>query len=237
VRGLGGFAVSVAGISVAMPALAGAAAAQPSSTTTIGGQGPTSGTTVAGVTTTGSPTTTSPAAATTTTTSPPDKPQPTDLVFLSFAQSVELAAVQAYGVALSSTLLGDAVAEPARAFQRHHLDHAQAFAGMAGKTATGVANQSLLAAFGTELQGAANEGQLVRAMFAIEMAAAATYTAGLAQILGTDPASLVASILPIESRHAVVLGAALNLDVNEYSPVFEPVTGALTPEQYPILER
>src|SRR5215471_8916560 len=89
VRGLGGFAVTVAGISVAVPVLATAADAQQSSTTAVGGAGATTGTTAAAVPVTGSPT--SAPQATTTTTLPPSRPQPTDLAFLSFAQSLELA--------------------------------------------------------------------------------------------------------------------------------------------------
>jgi rubrerythrin len=234
VRGFGGFAVTVAGVGIAIPVLARAAGAQQSSTTTPGG-GATSGTTVAGVATTGSPT--SAPQATTTTTLPPAKPQPTDLVFLSFAQSFELAAVQAYGVALASTLLSDKVADVARAFQGHHLDHAQSFAGMAGKAATGIANQSLLAAFGPLLQAASSEAQLLQAALNVEMAAAATYTAALAQIIGTDPAALVASIQPIEARHAVVLSEALELPIDQYTPVLESTADAVTPDQYPIVER
>jgi rubrerythrin len=219
VRRLGGFAVTVAGVSVAIPALATAADAQQSSTTTA-----------AQTTTTSGP-------ATTTTTLPPSKPQATDLVFLSFAQSLELAAVQAYGVALASTLLSDRVANVARAFQEHHRDHAQSFAGMAGKAATGVANQSLLAKFGPVFQAAGTEAALLAAAVQVEMAAAATYTAGLAQIIGTDPASLVASIQPIEARHIAVLGEALQLPIDDYTPVLETTAAAVTIDQYPIVER
>src|SRR5215211_9146204 len=93
-RGLGGFAATVAGISVAVPALATAAGAQQSPTTAVGGAGATSGTTAAGVVTTGSPT--SAPQATTTTTEPPNRPQTADLAFLAFAQSLELAIVEAY---------------------------------------------------------------------------------------------------------------------------------------------
>jgi hypothetical protein len=108
---------------------------------------------------------------------------------------------------------------------------------MAGKAATGVANQSLLAAFGPVVQAAATEAALLQAMLQVEMAAAATYTAGLAQLIGTDPASLVASIQPIEARHAAVLGEALNLPIDDYSPLLEPTADALTPAQYPIVAR
>jgi hypothetical protein len=235
VRGLGGFAVTVAGIGVAIPALATAADAQQSPTTALGGAGPTSGTTAPGVLATGSPT--SAPQATTTTTVPPSRPQPTDLAFLAFAQSFELVLVQAYGTALSTNLLSAKVASTVRSFQDHHLDHAQSFAGVAGKAATGIANQSMLAAVTPSLQSAASEAQLVQALVQAETAAVATYTAGLAQIIGTDPAALVGSIQPIEARHAAVLGQALNLPIDQYSPVFESADAALTPAQYPIVQR
>jgi hypothetical protein len=235
VRGLGGFAVTVAGASVAIPVLAGAAGAQQSSTTAVGGAGSTSGTTAAGVPTTGSPT--SAPQATTTTTLPPGKPQTPDLAFLAFAQSVELAGVQAYGVAVASPLLSKEAAAIAVAFRMHHLDHAQSFAGMAGKAATGITNQSLVATFGPLLQAAADEAALLRGLYQFELAATATYTAGLALIIGTDPAALVGSIQPIEARHAVVLGEALNLPIDDYSPVLESTAAAVTPAQYPIVAR
>jgi rubrerythrin len=217
---LGGVAATVAGIGVALPALAGPAAAQQSSTTTS--------------TTAGSTTSTQP---TTTTTLPPSKPQPTDLAFLAFAQSVELALVQAYGVALTSTLLSAKVANVAVAFHDHHLDHSQSFAGMAGKAATGIANQTLVASFQPALQAASTEAALVAALYAAETAAVATYTSGLAEIIGTDPAALIGSIQPIEARHAAVLGEALNEPVDQYSPVLESTAGALTLAQYPIVVR
>jgi len=234
VRGLGGFAVTVAGVTVAVPVLAGPASAQ-QSTTIVGGAGASSGTTAAGVATTGSPT--SAPQATTTTTLPPSKPQTVDLVFLAFAQSLELAMVQAYGVALAGALLSPKVADVGRTFQSHHLDHSQSFAGMAGKAATGVANQSLLTSLGPKLQAATNEAQLVQGLFDLESAAVATYTAGLAQLIGTDPAALVASIQPIEARHAAVLGEAINVSIDVYSPVLESTAGAVSIEQYPIVER
>jgi len=232
---LGGVAAAAAGIGAVLPALAGPASAQQSSTTAAGGAGATSGTTAAGVATTGSPT--SAPQATTTTTLPPNKPQTTDLAYLAFAQSAELALVQFYGVALASSLLSDKVAKVALAFQKHHLDHGQSYAGMAGKAATGVANQTLLASFQPRLQSASTEAALVQALFDAETAAASTYTLGLTQIIGTDPAALIGSIQPIEARHAAVLGEALNLSVDVYTPVLESTATALSPTQYPIVAR
>ena len=77
----------------------------------------------------------------------------------------------------------------------------------------------------------------MQALFDLESAAVATYTAGLAQLIGTDPAALVASIPPFEARHAAVLGQAINVSIDVYSPVLESTAGALSIEQYPIVER
>src|SRR3954466_1208307 len=172
VRGLGGFAVTVAGIGVAVPALATAAGAQPPPPTAVGGAGATSGTTAAGVPPTGSPTSAPPA--TPTTTVPPSRPPPTALAFLALAQSFELVLVQAYDTALSTNLLSPKVASTARSFQDHHRDQAQSFAGIAGKAAPGSANQSLLAAGAPSLQSAGSEAQLVQALLQAETASLAT---------------------------------------------------------------
>jgi rubrerythrin len=263
VRGLGGLAAALTAAGMAVPSLASSAAAQESSTTaggetsdstnttaagqpgdttgttapgtaTTGGSAPGVATTGGGATTAAAPTST---AAATTTTLPPSRPQPSDLVFLAFAQSLELAAVQAYGLALSSTLLGTEAAGVALNFQNHHRDHAQAFAGIAGKAATGITNQSLLTNYTSLFNAAKTEADVLRAAFTVETQTASTYVAGLAQLLGTDPASLVASILPIETRHATVLGQVLGLSSDQYSPPFETTSAALSPEQYPIVER
>jgi hypothetical protein len=108
---------------------------------------------------------------------------------------------------------------------------------MAGKAATGVANQTLIATFGPVLQAARTEADFVTAVLQVETTVTATYTAGLAQLIGTDPASLVASIQAIEARHAAVLGEALQLPVEQYTPVIETTAGAVTIDQYPIVER
>jgi rubrerythrin len=96
---------------------------------------------------------------------------------------------------------------------------------MAGKAATGIANQTLLASFQPALQAAGTEAALVAALYAAETAAVATYTSGLAEIISTDPAALIGSIQPIEARHAAVLGEALNEPVDQYTPCSNPPPG------------
>jgi hypothetical protein len=212
--GFSGLVVAVGGIVLSLDAMAHAAAAQTTSTT------------VAGTTTSGAPTTT--------TTLPPRQPNDDDRALLGFVQSLELTAVAAYGIALDSKKLSDVTAGIAQIFQAHHRQHAQATGSLAGAAAPNLANGSLVAQFGPQFQAAATEKDLLQLAFQVENAAAATYAAALAEITGTDPAAVLASILPIESRHAVVLGQAIGLDVGAMSPAVENIKNAATPDKFPI---
>jgi hypothetical protein len=168
----------------------------------------------------------------TTTTAPPRQPTQDDLALYVFAQSLELAAVEAYGAAAATGLISDAVLPVALAFRSHHLEHANAFVGLA-RRALGQPNPAILEVFGPQIAAAANEEELLSIAFNLENAAAATYIAALGQIEGTRGAEVVASIQPIESRHAVVLGQVLGLDAAEYLPAFQTTDDALDPDDFP----
>ena len=217
-------AAAAAGAAVAVPALAGVAEAQQSPTTTA----------ASGATTSAGPTTT--AAPTTTTTAPPSKPQAEDLVVLSFANSVELGLVAIYTQALASGRLSADNAKIVTRFQAHHRDHAQSFAGMGGKVITNIANQSLVSAYTTRIQAASSEQALLQVLLELETAMASSYTGSISSLVATDPVYLVASILPTESRHAVVYGEKLGAPTDAYLPPFESTSGGITPAQYPIVE-
>jgi hypothetical protein len=227
VRRLGGWAAAAAGAGLTVPLLASRAGAQTQPTDTA----------VNNVATPTSATPTTPGAPTTTTTTPPLAPQTSDLLLLSFASSVELAAVQLYGRALAKSAFSEKTALIGRTFQTHHNAHAQSFNGMAGPAVTGLPNQTLLSTYQVLIDAANTESDLLAVVLRLEEALAATYTTGLALLIGINPSALISSVLPIEARHAVVLGQALGLDVNTYSPTFEPTTGALTPDQFPIVAR
>jgi Ferritin-like domain len=175
------------------------------------------------------------AASTTTTTLPPKLPTPTDVALLGFGQSLELAAAQLYDQAVP-TLTGD-VADVATAFRAHHQSYAEQLGGLLGRRAPGVANRTLVqertAAF-----GARSVPAIVRAMYQLEISLAASYSAVLGQLKGTDGAALVASIQPIEARHAVVWGQNLGLPDEDLMPLLEgdePDATLLTPSLYPIV--
>ena len=173
--------------------------------------------------------------ATTTTTAPPRQPDEADTSILVFAQSLELAAVAAYDVALASNKLDPTPAAVAALFRSHHLEHAQAMAGAAGKAAKNMANVTILKKFGPILQAAKNQKELLIAAFLLETAAAATYGQALGQLMATDSASLVASIQPVEARHAAVLARVLGLNPADYLLSFDgSAASALAPSAYAI---
>ena len=174
--------------------------------------------------------------ATTTTTAAPKQPQAADLPLLAFAQSLELAAVQVYVAAAATGKLAPGVVAVATTFGRHHREHAQAIAGLAGKAATGVANPKLVKEYGAKVAAAKSQDDLLTIAFQLETAAASTYAYALTAILGTNPAATIASIQPIEARHAVVLGQALGRPLIDLAPSFESnaLRDAIDPTKYPV---
>lgn len=158
-----------------------------------------------------------------------------DLTIAVFAEQVELAAVGAYESAAASGLLDPVAVEVGTLFASHHADHAGAFAALAGEAATGTANGAVLDAFGPMIAGAADQAELLDIAFQLEQGAASTYHFALG-VLGIEAAEVVATILPIESQHAVVLGQVLGKDASEHLPPFETSEAAIDPAVYPITD-
>jgi hypothetical protein len=170
----------------------------------------------------------------------PQQPNATDLQFLAWAQSLELAAVAAYGIAIASGKLTEGTATAATIFRQHHRDHAAAMGAAAGKNNNGVANAAVVTKLGPSFSTAKTETDLLLAAFNLETAAASTYLNALGKLSGSDPAAAVAAILPTESRHAVVLGQVLvalgapKFSIDDYLPLVEAEKSALNPADYPI---
>lgn len=151
-----------------------------------------------------------------------------------FAESVELAAVEAYTATIETGLLDGGVVDVAEIFREHHREHAEAFAGVASQDATGEANQAVLDVFGPLIADAADQAALLQIAQDLENGAASTYFYSLGVLQDRDAALAVATILPIESQHAVVLGQALGQELEEYVPTFQGQEGALSPTEYPV---
>lgn len=150
-----------------------------------------------------------------------------------FAESLELAAVEAYVAAAGSGKLEAAVVEVGTTFAGHHAEHAKAFAGAAGGKATGKPNPKLLEAVGGQLGAAADQAAVLAIAYDLENAAAATYLFALGALRSEAALALTASILPVESQHAVVLGTALGRPATEYVPSFETQDKAVDPAEFP----
>ena len=171
-----------------------------------------------------------------TTTAAPKPPQAADLPLLAFAQSLELAVAQVYVAAAATGKLAVEVVAVATTFERHHREHAQAIAGLAGKAATGLANPKLVKEYGDKVAAAKSQADILTIAFQLETAAASTYAYALSVIVGTNPAATIASIQPIEARHAVVLGQVLGRPLIDLAPSFESnaLRDAIDPTKYPV---
>jgi hypothetical protein len=133
-----------------------------------------------------------------------------------FAESVELAAVAAYGMA--APVLSAATKDVAVLFQSHHQAHAEAFASLSGGKATGKPNAKLVTALTPALSAIKDEKGALEFAFGLENQAAETYAFALTVLMDKAAFSGTATILPIESAHAGVLAAALGLALEDMFP-------------------
>lgn len=151
-----------------------------------------------------------------------------------FAQSVELAAVEAYTAAIGTGLLDGSVVDVAEIFRGHHTDHAGALGGIASQDAVDEPNQALLDALAPQLEDAADQEAVLTLAQDLENSAAATYFYALGVLQDRDAALAAATILPVEGQHAVVLGQALGQELEEYVPTFQGQDGAISPAEFPV---
>lgn len=158
----------------------------------------------------------------------------TDGDIAAFAESVELAAVEAYKAAAGSGKLEAAVVEVGTTFAGHHAEHAKAFAGASGGAAKGKPNAKLLTAVGGQLKEAKDQAAILQIAYDLEEAAAATYLFGLGALKTPAALQLAASILPVESQHAVVLGTALGKKPTDFIPTFQTSDKAVDPAKFPV---
>src|SRR5205085_7812250 len=142
-----------------------------------------------------------------------------DATIAAFAASVEYTAVAAYkAAAASGKVTTPAVGAAAMLFASHHKEHGDAFqSASGGKIAKDATNPKLLKALSDQLTAAKSEKDVVKIAYDTENAAAATYLFALGALQSADALKLTASILPIESAHAVVLAGVLGLPATDDS--------------------
>ena len=152
-----------------------------------------------------------------------------------FAQSVELALVQAYTEAASTGMITAPAAIDATAtIAQHHQEHARALGSAAGSRATDAPNRRLESSFRADLRNASDEASALRVLLGFENEAASTYMFVLGSLEATPALQLAASILPVESQHAVALAGLVQQAPARTFPSFENQDEAFKPDAFPV---
>lgn len=150
-----------------------------------------------------------------------------------FVESVELALVESYG-RIDPSLLAPDLAASVTAFTDHHRAHSAALAELASDAARGQPNPRLLDDIEARLDRADDERSVLEVVYSLETAVAATHLFALGVLEASRALELAASILPVESEHAVVFGTALERPLNEVAPTFVNHDTAFKPDAFPI---
>lgn len=136
----------------------------------------------------------------TTTTAPPKRPTTDDVSLLGFAQSVELAAVELYQMAVAAQSLGDTALAVVTSVQQAHVAYAQSLNALLGRQAPGTVLTDVVDQFAADFSG--DEASILSAAFVLEDTAVATHSELIGQLTGVDGAELIASMLIAEARHS-----------------------------------
>lgn len=152
-----------------------------------------------------------------------------------FAQSVELALVQAYAeVASAGTITSPTAVDATTAIAQHHQEHARAVGDSAGTRAPNAPNRRLMNRFRADLRTASDEAATLAVLLRLENEAASTYMFVLGSLEATPALQLAASILPVESEHAVVLAGLVLQSPAQAFPSFETQDQAFRPDEFPV---
>ena len=140
---------------------------------------------------------------TTAQTAPPKMPTSADKQLLDFALSAELSVHDLYITAINSGMLSADERSMMEMFSEHHKSYAQSLNGLLGKAATNTRNEALYSTYAGQLTTAQ---AMNRVLQSVENTMVATHTDILSSLQGMDGATLVASIITVEARHAAVFG-------------------------------
>jgi hypothetical protein len=135
-----------------------------------------------------------------------------DAQYAAWAESLELAMVELYNAAVLR--LGGDHFTMATLFRDHHQAHAEAYGALSSGTATGKPNSVLIFTKMPGLQAQPDEASLLTYLLSLENQMAETYAYGLSGLNVPDVYDRVIATLPIESQHAAVLGAVLQLGID-----------------------
>ena len=160
-------------------------------------------------------------------TAPPKMPTTADKQLLDFALSAELSVHDLYLKAIDSGMLSADEKLMMQMFSDHHKAYAQSLNGLLGKAASNTRNEALFSTYAGQLTSAQ---AMSRVLQSVENTMVATHTDILSSLQGLDGATLVASIITVEARHAAVFGTLPNLSL---SSALSSAASSLAPNAAP----
>ena len=160
-------------------------------------------------------------------TAPTKMPTTADKQLLDFALSAELSVHDLYLKAIDSGMLSADEKLMMQMFSEHHKAYAQSLNGLLGKAASKTRNEALFSTYAGQLTSAQ---AMSRVLQSVENTMVATHTDILSSLEGVDGATLVASIITVEARHAAVFGTLPNLNL---SSALNSTASSLAPNAAP----
>lgn len=170
--------------------------------------------------------------------------KPDDQDIAAFAESIELGIIDAYNVAARTGKLSTPAITTLQLFSSHHAEHAKALGSAGGSKSKGKSNSALVGRASDQFTNAEDEKAVIKIAVDLENAAASTYLSALGGLQSSSALQLVASILPVESQHAMVLSQIIGTplldrfpavaDTNYKNNSFEVTTRALDMQKYTI---
>ena len=158
---------------------------------------------------------------------PTKMPTTADKQLLDFALSAELSVHDLYLKAIDSGTLSADEKLMMQMFSEHHKAYAQSLNGLLGKEASNTRNEALFSTYAGQLTSAQ---AMSRVLQSVENTMVATHTDILSSLQGLDGATLVASIITVEARHAAVFGTLPNLSL---SSALNSAASSLAPNAAP----
>ena len=160
-------------------------------------------------------------------TAPTKMPTTADKQLLDFALSAELSVHDLYLKAIDSGMLSADEKLMMQMFSEHHKAYAQSLNGLLGKAASNTRNEALFSTYAGQLTSAQ---AMSRVLQSVENTMVATHTDILSSLQGLDGATLVASIITVEARHAAVFGTLPNSNL---SSALNSTASSLAPNAAP----
>jgi hypothetical protein len=160
------------------------------------------------------------------------QPTPEDRGVLAFLTSLERAALAGYETVTASGKASAEAAAVLAAFGEHHRQHATAYAALAGTAASSTPNKTLVSESTKSFGNPLSLSDSYTALLDMEERLVATAQVALGRLVGTAGSARVASVIVIDTRHAVVLAQLARVD--DAVPTFETTTKAYGPVDYPV---